>query len=221
MPDAVWAQIAAVQGEGGKGSLDAALAKARQAKQACLALLKESKETLDAEERDDRNKRATYPGRWQRQPSAAANVQFRDEYDRFVRAVAQATPQDAKTAKRLSEDGENIALLAQSKAQFAAMMPARAAGGASVGLRENRELGALVQELGQELILGRKAILDAATAQVSVLLFTVTFYANHAHNLTRSPLTSLTISHRSSLRSTRRRPSCAKACGRARTAATS
>ena len=30
-------------------------------------------------------------------------------------------------------------------------------------------------------------ILAVAVSQVSVLLFTVTFYANHAHNLTRSP----------------------------------
>ena len=61
----------------------------------------------------------------------------------------------------MSEDGENLALLCKSKAQIAAMMPARTAGAPSVGLRENRELGALVQELGQKLILGRKSTLDA------------------------------------------------------------
>ena len=54
MPDAVWGQIAAIQAEGGKGSLDDALAKAQQAKQACLALLKESKNILDAGESHSR-----------------------------------------------------------------------------------------------------------------------------------------------------------------------
>ena len=121
-------------------------------------------------------------GQWRRQPSAAANVQFRDDYDNFVRAIGQATAQDVKTANRMAEDGAHIAMLDKSKAELAAMMPAASAASANVGLKENRALGALVQQLG-EMILGRKStIADAGELISAVLLFSLYCMTEYSTN---------------------------------------
>ena len=68
----------------------------------------------------------------------------------------------------MAEDGAHIAMLDKSKAELAAMMPAASAASANVGLKENRALGALVQQLG-EMILGRKSTIADAGELISAV----------------------------------------------------